>query len=82
MYDRVIREAKNVVTGSYELKFFMKTTGWNDLKMEESVRFLMKNSPKFTAANFFAIGRWTILSLFETIIAFTIPMIQFETVTQ
>ncbi|KAJ3652326.1 hypothetical protein Zmor_018303 [Zophobas morio] len=82
MYDRVIREAENVVTGSYELKFFMKTTGWNDLKTEESVRFLMKNSPKFTAANFFEIGRWTILSLFETIIAFTIPMIQFETVTQ
>jgi gustatory receptor len=76
--DSVVKEAGAVVTLGYDLRCCLKTAQFlDDLKLKKFTNFLEKNLPKFTAANFFNVGRWTILDLFETLITFLIIMIQF-----
>nr|XP_015835104.1 PREDICTED: uncharacterized protein LOC103312576 isoform X4 [Tribolium castaneum] len=71
----VEQEAEEIVSLSYDIR--LSLTG-NVYKMQEFTNFVIKNLPKFTAANFFHIGRSTILNMLGTVSTFIIILIQFR----
>ncbi|XP_044255389.1 uncharacterized protein LOC123005621 [Tribolium madens] len=75
----VEQEAEEIVRISYDIR--LRLAGNLNLqcyKMQEFTNFLIKNLPKFTAANFFYIERSTILSILGTVSTFLIILIQFR----
>lgn len=78
MADAVVQEGEKIVSLSHDLRWsFQDSEIMDDLKFEEFTTLLEKNSPTFTAASFFEIGRSTILNVLGTVVTFLIVMIQF-----
>ncbi|CAH1380335.1 unnamed protein product, partial [Tenebrio molitor] len=79
MCDSVTQEAAKMVTLTYDLRWYLHgTTPDEKQEVYEFTNLVLEHLPQFTAANFFEVGRWTILSMLGTISTFLIIMIQFR----
>ena len=76
MYDSVLKEFDKIVSLCWEIKHKCRVTVLEELKMNQFVNYVLKNSPKFTAASFFGVGRWTILSFLTIFVDFLIVVVQ------
>ncbi|KAJ3653019.1 hypothetical protein Zmor_018938 [Zophobas morio] len=76
MYDSVLREFREILKICHGLRTLRRLSGLEELKLTEFVKFFDKNSPKFTAAGLFGVGRWTALDLVNLYINFLIVIIQ------
>jgi hypothetical protein len=79
MCDSVTQEAAKMVTLTYDLRWYLHgTTPDEKQEVYEFTNLVLEHLPQFTAANFFEVGRWTILSMLGTTSTFLIIMIQFR----
>jgi hypothetical protein len=76
---RVYQETNKIVTLTRDFRQLCKwsvSDGHDELG--EFASFVVENSPRFSAADFFWIERSTILSMLGTVTSFLIIMIQFR----
>ena len=76
MYDSVLKEFDKIVSLCWGIKHSCRVTILEELKVKQFVKYVLKNSPKFTAASFFGVGRWTILSFLTIYVDFLIVVVQ------
>ncbi|KAJ3652252.1 hypothetical protein Zmor_018233 [Zophobas morio] len=73
------QEAEEIVSLSYQLQLLCTDNSVNEnLKIRQFPNFVIKNLPKFSAANFFLVDKSTILSMLATLGTFLIIMVQFS----